>query len=168
MMRNNVNMHEQLAAFEKFNQSLGRARTIKFFQWLSPKDRALEDFQSLSPLLRPARRYLGMREVPVGRIVGSVGRSADFDRDFRPLGSHLRDRWVSVYLLAANGDWPPVRLYKAGDRYFVEDGHNRVSVAHALDMPKILAEVWEYAFHPVRRDSPGGDRPYSHLPLAEG
>jgi hypothetical protein len=30
------------------------------------------------------RSYLGIREIPVDRIVGSVDRSADFGRDFRP------------------------------------------------------------------------------------
>jgi hypothetical protein len=168
MNTDTVSTYSRFIALEEFQQVLGRARTGVLFRRFSPKDGPLEDFRSLLPLLHPNRRFLGTIDVPVERIVGSVGRGADFDRSFRPLGTHLRDRWVSVYLLARNGDWPPVRLFKAGDSFYVEDGHNRVSVARRLGMPTIRAEVYEYPLRPVPRDEPGRTRGYTDLPLAEG
>ena len=38
---------------------------------------------------------------------------------------------------------PPVSLYKIGDRYFVEDGNHRVSVARYQGAEMIDAEVTE-------------------------
>lgn len=167
MNTDSVFSYSRMAALEEFRQLLGRAQTGMLLGWLSAKENTLESFRSLLPLLQPNRRYLGTLDVPVGRIVGSVDRGADFDRDFRPLAGHLRDRWVSVYLLAGDADWPPIRLFKAGDRYYVEDGHNRVSVARTLGMETIRAEVWEYPFKPIRKDDPSRGPRYCELPLAD-
>ncbi len=38
---------------------------------------------------------------------------------------------------------PPISLYRLGERHYVDDGHHRVSVAHALGMAAIDAEVTE-------------------------
>ena len=51
--------------------------------------------------------YVGVREIPVERIVGSLDRAADFDRDFRPqrrlsrarLASLAKDTDLSKYIL---------------------------------------------------------------------
>ncbi len=95
-----------------------------------------------------AQRILGTREIPVQQIVGTFNRNDDFDDNFRPLKKHLRDRWVSIYLLAETSGWEAIRVHKIGDDYFVEDGHHRVSVARMLGMQSILAEVSE---HPIQR-----------------
>jgi hypothetical protein len=100
-------------------------------------------------ILQPNSRYLGNQVVPIAQITGSVGRDADFDRNFRPLKSHLRNRWVRVFLLSQRTGWPRIRAHKVGRQYFVEDGHHRVSVAHLLGMRSIQAEVWEYQLNPV-------------------
>jgi hypothetical protein len=162
-----LNSYTRFAALEEFRQVLERAQMRSLFRRIAARENPLEDFRSLLPALQPNRRYLGTIEVPVDRIVGTVDRGADFDGDFRPLTAHLRDRWVSVYLLAGNGDWPPVRLYKAGDRYFVEDGHNRVSVARTLGRPTIRADVWEYPMRPEKKDRPGNHANFGDLPLAD-
>jgi hypothetical protein len=159
--------YSRIAALEEFSQVLGRARMGFFFRRLTARENPLESFDCLQPFLQTNRRYLGTIEVPVERIVGTVDRGADFDGSFRPLTAHLRDRWVSVYLLAGNGDWPPVRLFKAGDRYYVEDGHNRVSVARTLGRPTIRAEVWEYPLRPAGKDQPACGAKYGDLPLAD-
>src|SRR4028118_1266805 len=74
--------------------------------------------------------YLGMRVVPVAKIVGSVGRHRDFDRAFLPSKPSLGGRWKKIdqAILRAE-ELPPVSLYKLGDAYFVRDGNHRVSVA---------------------------------------
>ena len=38
---------------------------------------------------------------------------------------------------------PPIQLIEIGNAYFIRDGHHRVSVAHALGMAAIDAEVIE-------------------------
>ncbi len=159
--------YSRFTAIEEFRQERGRAQAELIFRTLFAKNNRLEDFRNLLPALRQNRRYLGVQDIPVNRIVGSVDRSADFDRNFRPLAPHLRDRWVSVYLLAQRSVWPPIRVFKAGDRYFVEDGHNRVSVARRFEMPAIRAEVWEYPLKPVPPDDNRCCPHLCDLPLAE-
>jgi hypothetical protein len=88
--------------------------------------------------------YLGMRVVPVAKIVGSVGRHRDFDRAFLPSKPSLGERWkrIDQAILRAE-ELPPVSLYKIGDAYFVRDGNHRVSVARQQGVEMIDAEVVE-------------------------
>ncbi len=91
------------------------------------------------------RRRLGLRDVEVSKIVGSVGRHEDFDRGFMPTKASLAERWKRVDRAFHRGlDLPPVRLYKIGDSYFVEDGNHRVSVARYQGIETIEADVSEY------------------------
>jgi hypothetical protein len=96
--------------------------------------------------LRPfARRYLGVRAVPVASIVGTDSRSSDFDREFRPLRPELRSRRQRVAQRFPDGDFPPIVVNKLGEAFFVLDGHYRVAVARSLGMETIDAEVTEHA-----------------------
>jgi len=167
MQTDAVLSYSRMLAIEEFNQVLEKARTGFLFRRLLAKRGELESFRKLIPELEPARHYRGTIEIPVERIIGSVDRDTDFDRDFRPLAPHLRDRWISIYLLAEESGWPPIRVLKAGEHYYVEDGHNRVSVARRFGMQTIRAEVWEYAFklQPVEHHT--CDCCYCDLPLAE-
>jgi hypothetical protein len=95
------------------------------------------------------RRYVGVRSVEVGRVVGSVGRWRDFDAGFMPTRAS-GGRWKRVDLAFRTGrDLPPVVLYKIGDEYYVHDGNHRVSVARFEGVEMIDAEVTE--FYPSRR-----------------
>jgi hypothetical protein len=88
--------------------------------------------------------YLGMREVPVSKIVGSVGRHRDFDRAFLPSKPDLGTRWRRIDEIMDRGEeLPPVSLYKIRDVYFVQDGNHRVSVARQRGVEMIDAEVIE-------------------------
>jgi hypothetical protein len=107
----------------------------------------------------PARRARGLQDIPVTRIVGSLGRSSDFDRDFRPLKKHLRDRWVRSFLHLETDAWEPILVHKVGEDYFVEDGHHRVSVARYAGLAFIQAEVWEYSSAPPAQTHPAGAVP---------
>lgn len=70
--------------------------------------------------LRPlARRYLGLRPVPVGQIVGTDSRGRDFDREFHPRRPDIRERVQRVERAFPNGDFPPIVVYQFGDAYFV-------------------------------------------------
>lgn len=91
-----------------------------------------------------SQRYAGLQTVPLDQIVGSTGRSHEFDRAFFPRQTHTMNRWLNLakanYQSAA---LPPVDLVKVGDHYFVSDGNHRVSVARALGQDHIEAEVVE-------------------------
>ena len=91
------------------------------------------------------RLRLGLRDVEVSKIVGSVGRHEAFDRGFMPTKASLAERWKRVDRAFHSGlDLPAVRLYKVGDSYFVEDGNHRVSVARYQGVETIEADVTEY------------------------
>jgi dienelactone hydrolase len=91
------------------------------------------------------RRYLGIQNVPLDHIVGSVDRYQDFTRAFCPRHQISRERWWRIYELATKGGgFPPIELYKVGKAYFVYDGNHRVSVARRNNARFIEAYVWEY------------------------
>jgi hypothetical protein len=94
------------------------------------------------------QRTLGVQPAPLAQIQGSEGRTRDFDAAFRPLREHGRERWMSV-ARACLGDTPlpAVELIRAGDIYYVRDGHHRISVARALGQLEIdaLVTIWELA-----------------------
>lgn len=100
------------------------------------------------------RRFLGRKTVEVSRVVGSVGRWREFDREFMPRRANER-RWKRVDLAFRTGlDLPPVVLYKVGDDYYVQDGNHRLSVARFEGVEMIDAEVTE--FFPSPRAKPSG------------
>lgn len=95
----------------------------------------------------------GVRIVDVDRIVGSVGRSKDFDRRFLPLRASTGVRWKRVDVAFHRGeDLPPVSLYEIEGDYFVLDGNHRVSVARFHGLRTLEAEVT--GFLPPRAGNP--------------
>jgi hypothetical protein len=88
--------------------------------------------------------YRGLQDVPLDKIVGSVGRYRDFTRNFLPRSSEMQERWSRVYAQTNSMvGLPPVELYKVGDVYFVRDGNHRVSVARQIGAKTIQAHVTE-------------------------
>lgn len=123
---------------------------------LTPRSAALMSFEQVHERLHLKNvRYLDLQDVPIDRIVGSVGRYQDFTRAFFPRGDHLRGRWENIEQLLATGrSLPPVELYKVGEVFFVRDGNHRVSVARHRGFTSIEAQVWEYdAPLPLQPDS---------------
>lgn len=119
----------------------------KLIARLSGQPAELLDLNSIRRASSQGQRHVGLRTVALGRITGSEGRTRDFDRNFNPLGSHNRSRWLGIATARLRGVvLPPVNLIQVGERYFVRDGHHRISVARALGEQYIDAEVTEYAF----------------------
>lgn len=84
----------------------------------------------------------GVQEIPLEKIVGSVGRFNEFTRDFLPTQSTDGDRWARVKAsLADMKGWDPIDVYALGTLYFVKDGNHRVSVARQLNSKTISARV---------------------------
>jgi uncharacterized ParB-like nuclease family protein len=88
-----------------------------------------------------------LQEIPVNKIVGSVGRYRDFNRAFLPRAQIDPGRWIHIERLRGQVDLPPIDVFQVGDVYFVQDGNHRVSVAQARKQKTIWAHVIEI---PVR------------------
>ena len=89
--------------------------------------------------------YRGRQTVEISRIVGSVGKHEQFDRNFMPLPRTSPEKWKRIDRAFRRGqDLPAVSLLELGGDYFVNDGHHRVSVARFHGAEWIDAEVTEY------------------------
>ena len=117
--------------------------------------------ESLLPLAEVTQRlefrgqhYVGVRPIPVDRIIGSLDRSVDFDRLFHPRHRNLRTRLRALRQAFPDGGFPPITVYQAGGMYFVADGHHRVALAHQLGMEYVDAEVTAIGTsHELTRDA---------------
>jgi nucleotide-binding universal stress UspA family protein len=88
----------------------------------------------------------GLNEIPLDKIVGSVGRYRDFTRTFLPRDPSIRERWKRIYAAAQGMEGlPPIEVYQVGDVYFVKDGNHRVSVAREMGAKTIQAYVREFS-----------------------
>jgi len=136
---------------EQSDRDFSRARRRAFLRRISaylrrdPGSNQLLSFDEVKGALGAISQvYLGLREVPVSKIVGSVGRHRDFDRAFLPSKPDLGTRWRRIdEIMHRAEELPPVSLYKIGDAYFVQDGNHRVSVARQRGIEMIDAEVIE-------------------------
>jgi hypothetical protein len=144
-----MNMYPTLTdirGYLSYQFSALHTRALRDSLWakLSGRNTRLAVFPEQAPQKSPNKVFLGVQEVPVDRIVGTVNRQSDFDHKFRPLKKSLRERWINARLTLDREGWSPALLHRVGEHYYVEDGHHRVSVAQALGMGFIQASVWEY------------------------
>lgn len=128
-----------------------RARRQRTLARLSARLRGADDVHHILPFEEVARalgrvgeRRLGLQLIPLDSIIGTVDRSREFDRGFRPTSPRVRERWQRINLAQRKGEaMPPIDVYRIGELHFVKDGHHRVSVAHALGHRDINAYVTE-------------------------
>jgi hypothetical protein len=101
--------------------------------------------QSCEELRINTRRQGRARSVPLSDIRGSVNRCHDFDRAFRPLHPHIRERWITVAIATQEErPLPAVELVQVDSTYFVIDGHHRISVARMKGVVAVDAHVIEW------------------------
>ena len=132
-------------AMDDFTKAKVKAQFQGLFSALHWKNNNLLSLYEVTSIIKPkSETYLGMRTIPVSRIIGSEGRYHDFSSAFYPKREQLRTRWVSVDSAIINDViLPPISVYSLGGYYFVRDGNHRVSVAKAKGMEFIDAEVVE-------------------------
>jgi hypothetical protein len=98
----------------------------------------------VTALGRAGERKLGLQSIALDSIVGTVDRTREFDRRFRPTSGRVRKRWERIAKAMRQGEaMPPIDVYRVGDVHFVQDGHHRVSVARELGLEAIDAYVTE-------------------------
>ena len=136
--------HQEAVA--EFQDALRHVFWDMLRQRLQGKPTQLLDFEQVRERLHlREQQSVGLREVPLSHIIGSVGRATEFSRSFLPKREDMRDRWSKVYELATTvAGLEPIEVYKICDSYFVVDGNHRVSVAHRLQSPTIEARVIEW------------------------
>jgi hypothetical protein len=89
-------------------------------------------------------RDLGLRMVDLDTVVGTVDRTRDFDRRFRPTTNRPRQRFERLAAAIRRGEpIDPIDVYRVGEAHFVRDGHHRVAVARAIGIPSLEAHVVE-------------------------
>ncbi len=87
--------------------------------------------------------YVGLCTIEVPKIVGTVDRATDFDRDFLPRSQQTRARWEQLEREYPTGAFPPISAYQVNDVYFVIDGNHRVALAKHRGAGFIDAEITE-------------------------
>ncbi|MGV8874516.1 MAG: chromosome partitioning protein ParB [Rhodococcus sp. (in: high G+C Gram-positive bacteria)] len=140
-----------------FTRQRRRADVARLVGWLR---RQPDDVNTILPfdevvaaLGKVGERHLGLQVIRVETIVGSVDRTRDFDRFFRPTSARIRERWQRLAAAQRRGEaMPPIQVYRIGGMHFVVDGHHRVSIAFAMHRTSIDAVVTEI----ITRISPEG------------
>jgi nucleotide-binding universal stress UspA family protein len=133
------------AAMIDFREARRRAAVRAVLGRLHGTSLALLSFDDVADRLRITGQVeRGVREIPLEKIVGSVGRYDEFDRSFLPLTNYDAQRWASVRAAAADPTGlPPIDVYQIDDVYFVIDGNHRVSIARHMGLEYLAAHVVE-------------------------
>ena len=141
----NINGIESKAQ-QDFQEALRTAFWRKARAWLGKGCNDLLSYREVFAHLKKQPQFnRGIQSVPLEKIVGSTGRSNEFDLAFYPRQNASEARWVNVAKIQYQGSKiPPVLLYKVGEAYFVEDGNHRVSVARLNGETTIQANVIEF------------------------
>lgn len=128
-----------------FLKAVWRRLFSKLFQPLGGGRNSLLPFDEVRQRLPlQGQHSLGLQQILLSQIVGSVGRYQDFDRAFLPLHERIKDRWMRIDAAHLKQEYlPPVELIKMGEVYFVKDGNHRVSVARERGQEFIDAYVTE-------------------------
>ena len=92
------------------------------------------------------RRPIGLRSVPLDRIVGTMRHPSQNTADFLPLpklrGANWRGRWQRITgAIDRLETLPPIDLVQVGDDHYVVDGHNRVAAARKAGGLEVDADV---------------------------
>jgi hypothetical protein len=134
---------EKQASRETFNAARRRGFVQDVLADLSGRSDSLLSFSEVQRHLRLSDPVddVTLEEIPLEKIVGSVGRYRDFNRAFLPRAQIDPQRWMRVDGLRRRTTLPPIDVFQIGQVYFVRDGNHRVSVARARKDKTIRARV---------------------------
>jgi hypothetical protein len=134
-----------VAAKLDFNRLRNQAMVQELLAVLTHAPIDLLSFKEVQERLHlQGRTYRGLQDIPLDKIVGSVGRYRDFTRTFLPRKDADKERWAQVKALVEGMmGLSPIEVFQVGDVYFVKDGNHRVSVARGIGARTIQAHVTE-------------------------
>ena len=135
---------DQLAN-QDFEHAVSRGFWRKILARITGKNNDLLPYDEVREKI-PIRgqHYIGLKQVELDKIIGSMGRYLEFDRAFLPIQSRSKGRWVRIDKAHYEQiELPPVELIKLGEIYFVKDGNHRISVACQRGQIDIDAYVTE-------------------------
>jgi hypothetical protein len=147
----------KIEAKQRFFDAQRRATREDVLARLLNRPRDLLPYEEVARVLRSYEhlQLTELREIPLDKIVGSVGRYRDFTRSFMPRKGIRPDRWAGIDLMMQSPEGlRPIEVYQLGDVYFVADGNHRVSVALANEATHM--EAWVTTI-PVNPDIQPGD-----------
>jgi len=130
-----------------FSSSFSKAQRKETYRRLTrvvkgSESTSLMSFNDLRSRLQLFQQsYSGLKTIEVRRIVGTVDRSDDFDRDFLPRTPQIRERWELLERAFPTLGFPPISVYQVKDVYFVIDGNHRVALSKQKGAEFIDAEV---------------------------
>jgi hypothetical protein len=134
------------AAKVDFDAAFRKGFWRSVFSWLTKSDNKLLPYDEVKKRHRfRGQHSIGLQEVLLENVVGSVGRYLDFDKAFLPRQKFTQNRWMNIdeaYL--KNIPLPAIELYKIKSDFFVKDGNHRVSVARERGQKFIDAHVVEF------------------------
>jgi hypothetical protein len=84
---------------------------------LTGQNAKLEIFAAQAARKSPNRKLVGVNDIALEQVVGTLNRQGDFDKRFRPLKRHLRERWVNVHHALEGDGWLPVVVHQVGAAY---------------------------------------------------
>jgi len=126
---------------EDFRDARRRGALENIWSILTGSSNHLIQFQQVEDQLQYEKsQKLGLVDIPLDAIVGSVSRPKDFSRKFFPLEAVDPARWQRVKL-GMDHMIRPIDVYQIDQVYFVMDGNHRVSVARQRGMTHIPAYV---------------------------
>jgi hypothetical protein len=130
-------------AVERHRILYQRARLGELWRLVAGRRRRLENLMDIQRNYKVENSaYGGVTTIPLDQIRGSEGRVRDFDPEFRPLKAHNAERWINIAIARLREvPLPPVQLVRVNDRFYVRDGHHRISVAKAFHQADIDAQV---------------------------
>jgi hypothetical protein len=139
----NMYARQYNTAVNQFKSILAKGKLFRLKNRILRRPQSLYDLNALKPQLSiRGSCYSGIQVVPISSIIGSEGRTADFDMDFHPMSEASRERWVNMAIVHLSRlTLPPIQLIQIGNAYFVRDSHHRISVSHAFGQVAMDAEV---------------------------
>jgi nucleotide-binding universal stress UspA family protein len=134
-----------LSTIQDFRRARRRAALQDILARLTGRTSNLLSYEQVRRAIKPeGSTTLGIQEIPLDAIVGTVGRYVDFNRSFLPRSDTDAERWAHLKQdIAARGVRSPIKVYQIGQAYFVLDGHHRVSIARESGATHIPARVTE-------------------------
>jgi len=140
--QNKYHFHAALADFQQARRQAAMQQLLARFTGEQTELLSYDDIKKKLKVTNVRER--GLQDIPVDKIIGSVGRYKDFTRSFLPKSDSGGQRWASVKAAVSDlTGLPPIEVYQLGDAYFVIDGNHRVSIARQLEAPTISAYITE-------------------------